>query len=247
MTVTVTLADVVVSPIAVVPPAYASINHNLPTDADFFVVQFFRSINQPEKVIVVRDTLRFLIDGIDTSASYKLLAFKISNGIADGVWWVDDYVYDVDQVNIVFKSSAENSQTGEPNSFGGTVLVADQPAARNVVALALDGETPYQLARTVSDPSTGAYTLNWNGYSGQILITVHDDYGVPHVTGEARGVGERIHPAVYTGYVYDVTITGTLGLEPTWPTEAGQTVLSGSCQLIAVPFYKPQSQGPYFV
>lgn len=247
MTVTVTIADVVVSPIAVVPPVYASINHNLPTDADFFVVQFFRSINQPEKVIVVRDTLRFLIDGIDTSASYKLLAFKISNGIADGVWWVDNYVYDPDQVNIVFKSSAENSGTGEPNSFGGTVLVADQPAARNVVALALDGETPYQLARTVSDPSTGAYTLNWNGYSGQILITVHDDYGVPHVTGESRGVGERIHPSVYTGYVYDVSETGTLGTEPTWPTEAGAVVVSGTVRMVAVPFYKPQSQGPYFV
>ena len=246
MTVTVTIADVVVSPIAVVPPAYASINHNLP-DADFFVVQFFRSINQPEKVIVVRDTLRFLIDGIDTSAAYKLLAFKISNGIADGVWWVDNYVYDPDQVNIVFKSSAENSGTGEPNSFSGTVLVSDQPSARNVVALALDGETPYQLARTVSDPSTCAYTLDWNGYTGQILITVHDDYGAPHVTGESRGVGERIHPSVYTGYVYDVSETGTLGTEPTWPTEAGAVVVSGTVRMVAVPFYKPQSQGPYFV
>ena len=246
MTVTVTIADVVVSPIAVVPPVYASINHNLPTDADFFVVQFFRSINQPETVIVVRDTLRFLIAGIDTSATYKLLAFKISNGIADGVWWVDNYVYDPDQVNIVFKSSAENSQTGDPKSYSGTILVADLPAIRTVVAIALDADTPYLLASTQSD-SNGAYTLNWNGYSGQMLVTVHDDYGIAHVSGEARGVGERIHPAVYTGYVYDVTITGTLGLEPTWPTEAGQTVLSGSCQLIAVPFYKPFSQGPYFV
>ncbi|WP_276681175.1 hypothetical protein [Thalassolituus oleivorans] len=230
-----------------VPSApYASINHNLPTDADFFVVQFFRSINQPEKVIVVRDTLRFLIAGIDTSATYKLLAFKISNGIADGVWWVDNYVYDPDQVNIVFKSSAENSQAGDPKSYSGTVLVADQPVIRTVVAVALDADTPYLLASTQSD-SNGAYTLDWNGYTGQMLITVHDDYGVAHVSGEARGVGERIHPSIYNGYVYDVTITGTLGLEPTWPTEAGQTVLSGSCQLIAVPFYKPFSQGPYFV
>jgi hypothetical protein len=223
------------------------LQHNLPIDNDFFIVQFARGLNAPESVVVVRDSLKFPLSMIDQSASYKLLAFKISNGIADGVWWVDNYVYDPDQVNIEFKSSAENSGTGEPNSFSGTVLVADQPAARNVVALALDGETPYQLARTVSDPSTGAYTLEWNGYTGQILVTVHDDYGVPHASGEARGVGERIHPTVYTGYVYDVTITGTLGAEPVWPTEAGNTVFSGGCQLIAVPFYRPVSEGPFFV
>jgi hypothetical protein len=223
------------------------LQHNLPFDNDFFIVQFARGLNAPESVVVVRDSLKFPLSMIDQSASYKLLAFKISNGIADGVWWVDNYVYDENQVNIEFKSSAENSGTGKPNSFSGTVLVSDQPAARNVVALALDGETPYQLARTVSDPSTGAYTLNWNGYAGQVLITVHDDYGVPHVTGEARGVGERIHPSIYTGYVYDVTITGTLGAEPVWPTSEGETVFSGDCQLIAVPFYRPVSEGPFFV
>jgi hypothetical protein len=223
------------------------LQHNLPIETDFFIVQFVRGLNAPESVVVVRDLLRFPSSMIDQSAAYKLLAFKISNGIADGVWWVDNYVYDENQVNIEFKSSAENSGTGEPNSFSGTVLVADQPAARNVVALALDGETPYQLARTVSDPSTGAYTLNWNGYTGQILITVHDDYGVAHVENEARGVGERIHPSIYTGYVYAVTITGTLGAEPAWPTLAGETVFSGDCQLIAVPFYRPVSEGPFFV
>lgn len=230
-----------------VPLTFVDLQHNLPLDNDFFIVQIVRGLSAPESVVIVRDSLRFPVSIIDQSASYKLLAFKISNGIADGVWWVDSYVYDANQVNIEFKSSAENSGTGEPNSFSGTVLVADQPAARNVVALALDGETPYQLARTISDPSTGAYTLEWSGYTGQILITVHDDYGVPHVTGEARGVGERIHPTVYTGYVYDVTITGTLGAEPVWPTTAGQTLFSGDCQLIAVPFYRPVSEGPFFV
>lgn len=230
-----------------VPLAFVDLQHNLPLDNDFFIVQIVRGLNAPESVIVVREALRFPLAMIDQSAAYKLLAFKISNGIADGVWWVDNYVYDANQVNIEFKSSAENSGTGEPNSFSGTVLVADQPAARNVVALALDGETPYQLARAVSDPSTGAYTLDWNGYTGQILITVHDDYGVPHVAGEARGVGERIHPTVYTGYVYDVSETGTLGAEPTWPIEAGAVVVSGTARMVAVPFYKPVSQGPYFV
>lgn len=229
-------------------PIIADIAHNLPVaDNEFFIVQFIRTIDSIESVIVVHDTLRFSTANINQSASYKLLAFKISNGIADGVWWVDNYVYDANQVNIEFKSSAENSGAGEPNSYSGTVLVSDQPAARNVVALALDGETPYQLARTVSDPSTGAYTLEWNGYTGQILITVHDDYGVPHVPGEARGVGERIHPSVYTGYVYDVSETGTLGTEPAWPTEAGAVVVSGTARMVAVPFYKPVSQGPYFV
>ncbi len=97
------------------------------------------------------------------------------------------------------------------------------------------------------DAGNGQYTLEWQGYTGQMLITVFDDYGVPHVDGEARGAGERVHPTQYNGYTYRVVQSGTLGVEPVWPTTADETVWSGTVQLIAVPFYRPVSEGPFIV
>ena len=230
------------------PVVLVELQHDLPVvGSDFFIVQFVRGLTAPDSVIVVRDALRFPLAMIDQSAAYKLLAFKISDGIADGVWWVDDYVYDSEQVNISFKSSGDAAGSGDPGSFTGSVRVADQPAARNVIATALDADPPYQLARAVSDAGNGQYTLEWQGYTGQMLITVFDDYGVPHVDGEARGAGERVHPTQYNGYTYRVVQSGTLGVEPVWPTTADETVWSGTVQLIAVPFYRPVSEGPFIV
>ena len=89
------------------PVVLVELQHDLPVvGSDFFIVQFVRGLTAPDSVIVVRDALRFPLAMIDQSAAYKLLAFKISSdGIADGVWWVDDYVYDPDQTAIEFTSS----------------------------------------------------------------------------------------------------------------------------------------------
>ena len=166
------------------------INHDLPSGA--YIVQFYSQSVLPDFVIYIdSDDLQIWLSELDEFRSYKLVAFKISDGIADGAWWVDDYVYDSEQVNISFKSSGDAAGSGDPGSFTGSVRVADQPAARNVIATALDAAPPYQLARAVSDAGTGQYTLEWNGYSGQMLITVFDDYGVAHVNGEARGAGDQ--------------------------------------------------------
>lgn len=239
-------AEPFVLPVATDLPVMHELLHNMPA-ADFYVVQFVRSLQAPEYVVVARESLRFSVDRIDTGAAYRLLAFRIQNGIADGVWWVDNYVYDPLQVNIEFTSSGQDQGTGDPGSFSGSVLVAGQPAQRTVLATALDADVPYLLAQATSDAITGQYTLNWAGYSGQILITVMDDYGTPHVPGDARGSGERIHPTVPNGYVYDVSSPGELGSEPAWPASDGAQVTSGTVQMVAVPFYKPQSQGPFTV
>ncbi len=226
-------------------PASVSINHNLPVaDYDFFIVQFVRSVEQPESVVVVRDAFYFALASIDSSASYKLIALPIRNGIADGVWWYDNYVYDADQVNIEFTSSGSSGGgTGEIKTFTGACRVAGQPVSRTVIAYSLD-DAPQIIATAVSDPVTGQYTLEWMDYTGEIMITAMDDYGVEFNSGDARGVGERIHPASPNGYVYEVSSSGTLGDDPAWPTADGTTVTSGSVVMTCKPFYQPQSQGP---
>lgn len=220
--------------------------HNLPEGRYF--IQFLTGVDGFDTgFLAVGGSFRIWLNEIDQSASYKLLAFKISNGIADGVWWVDNYVYSAGQVNIEFTSQGGQAGDGEAGSFSGSVLVAGQLVARTVLATALDADVPYLLAQGVSDPVTGQYSLSWNGYTGKMLVTVLDDYGVGFVDGDARGVGERIHPTEPNGYVYQVSNSGVLGAEPDWPVSDGAPVASGTVQLVAIPFYQPQSQGPFSV
>ncbi len=230
------------------PVEFVDLLHTLPA-ADLWVVQFYRSLTNNEQLVVIQgDIFRFSKASFDNAGEYRLIAFRVRNGGLDaGMWWVDSYVYDSGQVNIEFTNNLPDEGTGDPGSFSGTATVADQPAQRIVIATALDGESPRQLAQTVSSPVTGEYLLEWLGYNGQVLVTVFDDYGVDFVEGAAHGVGERIHPTGYNGYVYQVSDTGTLGPEPEWPTTEGAVVVTGSCTLTAKRFFRPVSEGPFFV
>jgi hypothetical protein len=232
----------------VVNPIRISLFHNLPIEPGvFFITQFVRAVGAADAVVVTRDKLSFPLAAIDASARYKLLALKIQNGIADGVWWVDNYVYNPGQLNIEFTSQGQSSGTGEPKSFTGRTTVNKAPVSRTVIAVGIDGEAPVFLAQTQSNENTGQYTLEWQGYDGQVLITALDNYGVPFNSGDARGVGERVHPAIPNGYVYQVSMAGQLAEEPAWPTTEGALVMSGTCQLVAVPFYRPKTVGPIVV
>lgn len=223
--------------------------HNLPMMAgEFFIVQFLRVVSQPDVTLVCREpVVTFPLSLINTTTPYKLIALKISNGIADGAWWVDNYIYDPGQLNIEFKSQGKSSGSGEPKSFTGATLINKKPVQRTVVAVGIDGAEPQFLAQTQSDDQ-GRYTLEWLGYTGQILITAIDDYGVPWAANETRGVGERVRPSVPNGYVYQVSSEGTLGdAEPNWPEGDGEIVTSGSVVLVAKPFYRPKTAGPIVI
>ena len=225
------------------------LTHNLPMSAsEFFIVQFLRIVSQQDFTLVCRGpVLTFPLSLINTTTPYKLIALKISGGIADGVWWVDNYVYDPGQLNIEFKSQGQSTGTGEPKSFSGSTLINKKPAQRTVVAVGIDGAEPQFLAQTESN-SEGKYTLEWLGYTGQVLITALDDYGVPWAANEARGVGERVRPSTPNGYVYQVSSEGTLGdTEPDWPEGDGEIITSGSVVLVAKPFYRPKTAGPIVI
>ena len=231
------------------PPTRVNLSHNLPEHpAGFYLVQFLRGVTAPEFLTLVRGSqLSFLKRQIEEFQAYKLIVLKIDNGIAEGLWWYDDYIYNADQVNIEFKSQGAGTATGELKTFSGTVSVLGQPAQRRVIAYGIDGDAPLLLADTMSD-ALGRYTLEWRGYTGNVLMTALDDYGVAWSAGAAHGNGERIHPAVPNGYVYQVQGSGVLGTtEPQWPTDDGAQLTSGTVQLIALPYYRPLTIGPHFI
>jgi hypothetical protein len=176
--------------------------------------------------------------------SVKLIA-RLFN--TDGVFWADNFILQDGVVNIGFKSQGEAGGSGELKTFNGSLTQDGQPVSCAVYALAIGGDVPKLLASAVSD-SAGNYSLEWNGYTGQILITATDDYGVPFAAEALLGIGARIHPSTPNGYVYEVASAGTMGLtEPAWPAIAGESVTSGQVQLVAKPFYRPESAGPFTI
>jgi hypothetical protein len=165
----------------------------------------------------------------------------------DGVFWADNFILQDGVVDIEFQSQGESSEVGELKTFSGSITQDGEPVSRSVYALAIGGDVPKLLASTVSD-AAGDYSLQWNGYTGQILVTATDDYGDLFSAEALLSIGARVHPATPNGYVYEAASAGTIGLvEPIWPEVAGESVTSGEVQLLAVPFYRPKSAGPFTI
>ena len=174
----------------------------------------------------------------------KLIA-RLMN--ADGVFWADNFILQDGVVNIDFKSQGEAGGSGALKTFSGSLTQDGQPVSRAVYALAIGGDVPKLLASAVSD-AAGNYSLEWNGYSGQILVTATDDYGVPFEAEALLSIGARVHPSTPNGYIYEAASAGTLGLiEPAWPAISSESVNSGQVQLVATPFYRPKSAGPFTI
>ncbi|MDP2548092.1 hypothetical protein [Oceanobacter sp. 4_MG-2023] len=223
------------------------LSHNLPfDDADFWVMQVFNGLRSELMLAVLDGTLTIPKSNIVDGQLYRLIAFPVQNGLLDGLYWHDNYVYDPGQATISFTSGGNQGGSGETKTFTGSVRIESVGVARQVVAVALDADPVYLLASTTSDLS-GSYTLEWQGYSGQMLVTALDDYGVDFETGKTLGEGDRVHPPAPNGYVYVSGNLGTLGTEPLWPTQEGASVTSGNVQLVAVPFWRPKSAGPFSV
>ncbi len=174
----------------------------------------------------------------------KLIARLLNT---DGVFWADNFILQDGVVNIEFQSQGESNEVGELKTFSGSITQDGEPVSRAIYALAIGGDVPKLLASTVSD-AAGNYSLEWNGYTGQILVTATDDYGDLFSAEALLSIGARIHPATPNGYVYEAASSGTIGLvEPDWPDSEGESVTSGEVQLLAVPFYRPKSAGPFTI
>lgn len=226
---------------------YQHLEHNLPfDDADFWVVDLTHNCRVTVRLVVWNSSIKLPVGAVVQGISYKLVAYAIKNGVLDGLYWSDDYIYDDQQASISFTSGSSQGGSGEAKTFSGSVQIAGQGVSRQVIAVALDAEPPYLLAQTQS-AATGSYTLEWQGYAGQMLVTALDDYGADFEAGLTIGVGDRVHPAAPNGYVYEAANLGTLGTEPVWPTAAGETVTSGDVVLAAVEFWRPKSSGPFSV
>ncbi|MER0040610.1 hypothetical protein [Pseudomonas sp. MGal98] len=83
--------------------------------------------------------------------------------------------------------------------------------------------------------------------SGTVYAIALDDFGVTFVSGLPVAVGDRVRPATFTGWVYEVTEAGELpAAEPEWWPAVGENPSRplGTARAIAVRYFRPLAHGP---
>jgi hypothetical protein len=224
----------------------SELNTNLPASEEFFVD--FYSKNDLQIIVRLHKTANSSTIRFKKSLLYNSAVKIVALGYGvDGAYWADDFILQDGVVNIEFTSQGEASGSGELKTFSGSLTQDGQPVSRTVYVNAVGGDAPKMLASTISD-AQGDYSLEWNGYTGQVVITAMDDYGVPFLAEALLSVGARVHPTLPNGYVYEAASAGALGInEPLWPVVAGESITTGEVQLVAKPFYRPKSAGPFTI
>lgn len=102
------------------------------------------------------------------------------------------------------------------------------------------------LGQANSDSQTGEYSIDLlDGYGKQVFVVAFDDYGDDFAPGASVVPGDRIHPTVPNGYVYECSGAGDLpSTEPTWSTDTGTDQLVGTASFTPTAFYQPMVHGP---
>jgi hypothetical protein len=144
----------------------------------------------------------------------------------------------------------------QSSKISGIVQIDGTPAKRTVRAFGYNPTTHDLNATTVnlskslghstSDPETGDYTIELlAGYGQEIFVVAFDDYGDAFIAEQALAAGDRIHPTIPNGHVWETTGAGALPVdEPTWVVDTETSQLYGTASMIARPFYRPMVHGP---
>jgi len=132
-------------------------------------------------------------------------------------------------------------------SVAGTVTLqgVGTPLARELLVLSapadLTGHTV--LAETLSDEN-GAFAMQWQNYTGQVLVLELDDLGEPWTAG-SYAEGDLVTPTVWNGWQYECVSGGTSGeSEPTWWAGEGATGADGGVVWVARQFLGTLAHGP---
>lgn len=155
-----------------------------------------------------------------------------------------------------YRDAPPEIEIQQASKVSGIVQINGTPAQRTVRAFGydpivhtLDGKAvdmSKSLGQAISDPTTGEYTIDLlTGYDQEVFVVAFDDYGVDFVPDLAVAVGDRVHPTIPDGHVYECTSAGTLpSTEPTWVTDTEISQSYGTASMIARVFYRPLVHGP---
>ncbi len=220
----------------------------------------------------IDNTIYFLVrdkvTDIATITSHPNMNFIINlngeNGVSLGrsIWDGDDGVLNgnLDAMRVVKGESVFDGLTNaermayrnfytQPDSqltsVSGTVTLDGQPYESKVVAVryASNVDNTTIFGSTISDSTTGNYTITGLGLNTVMVFTVQD-YGIPWPSVTPLSLGDVVHPTVPNGYVFRVTAVGTTGgTEPAWPVTPNTDVTDGGVTYTSEILLQPEIQG----
>ncbi|XXF10207.1 hypothetical protein J3Q00_07605 [Pseudomonas sp. D2-3] len=121
-------------------------------------------------------------------------------------------------------------------------------AARETVIVERMDDGQWRVAGYGRTPDDGLGDIDLKvTTSGTVYAIALDDFGVTFVPGLAVAVGDRVRPAVFGGWVYQVTEPGELpAAEPEWWPAVGENPSRplGTARAIAVRYFRPLAHGP---
>lgn len=120
----------------------------------------------------------------------------------------------------------------------GQTKVGGFAAKRSYIAMSAAYLSVIKSGKTQAN---GEYLINLNDYYDPLLVCHYDDYGYPFQPSVSKSLGDRVHPPVPNGYVYECTTAGVTATSApiSWPTTG--TLTSGSAIFTAKPIYKPET------
>lgn len=158
-----------------------------------------------------------------------------------------DYENDV-AVEIVAldNSGASASSSGsEDTEVAGTVTIDGVTASRPILIIADDQVDGRRVLAEGESNEDGTFTIQYGGWSGNIIALALDKYGDDWTAETAVNEGTVIHPTTANGYVFTCSAAGTTGVtEPAWSTDGTTSVTDGSVTWTPSPYYRPVASGP---
>lgn len=120
----------------------------------------------------------------------------------------------------------------------GQTKVGGFAAKRSYIAMSAAYLSVIKSGKTQAN---GEYLISLNDYYDPLLVCHYDDYGYPFQPSVSKSLGDRVHPPVPNGYVYECTTAGVTATSAPiiWPTTG--TLTSGSAIFTPKPVYKPET------
>ncbi|WP_139214688.1 hypothetical protein [Pseudomonas linyingensis] len=134
--------------------------------------------------------------------------------------------------------------SGDPAQVAVRMRVDALDAVREAVFVERLADGTWRLAGAFRGDS-GSAEIDVLG--GSVFALGVDDFGVAYAPGLVVGVGTRVRPSIFVGWLYEVTQAGTLpATEPEWwPIDGDNAPRQlGTARAVAVRYYRPLAHGP---
>lgn len=159
-------------------------------------------------------------------------------------------LFDVSENGDLVLDITNGSGGGGPPTSGATVdvgaLLEGAPTNRVIVAIEkpVDGEWRVSGYGTSED---GSLKMDLQVATSSAYLIALDDMGAQFFPSATVGLGHRVRPTLYTGWLYEITEAGTLpATEPQWWPAVGENPSRplGTARAVAVRYFRPLAHGP---